>query len=166
VFARTTKRLSVDRESLLSLVLLPAFFLGTLPQTVCICADGHREAACPAIQRRLAVGTCCQFQDAPSKRSCCGPKPCCGAQGLHHSSSSGCGIAAQTSSCCQPVIEVPIPAIGTKKADTSAQLAMTAAVEPLSSLLLASELWPTLAAPTQSTPPPLDAVITFLRLTI
>ena len=69
-------------------------------------------------------------------------------------------------SCCQPVIEVPIPALETKKADTSTQLAVTAAVEPLSSLLLARELWPTLGAPIQFTPPPLDAVITFSRLTI
>src|SRR5205809_397178 len=106
----------VSRERVLSLVMLPAFFLGTLPHTACICADGHREAvcragACMAINNGAGATTCCgcsccKDRGTPGARSCCQAKSCCAAK---HKTTPKNGIAAENS-CCQPIVEAPAPA--------------------------------------------------------
>src|SRR3954453_21498349 len=97
------------RERVFVLVMLPAFFFGTLPQTDCICADGHREASCPILAGQKAsragansgAASCCQRHE-DKKQRCCRAKATepanddCGSHG---------GIAANTGSCCHPVVE-------------------------------------------------------------
>src|SRR5438874_13838811 len=83
MFRRAKKLVYASRERILSLVLLPAFFLGTLPHTACICADGHREAFCRA--------TTCRFLAQRSNTDACGQCSCC----------KGSGSACDKRSCCQ-----------------------------------------------------------------
>src|SRR5437773_899580 len=107
------------RERLLSLVMLPAFFLGTLPHTACICADGHREAlcragACRSINTASGATTCCgcsccKNRSAGTTRSCCQAKGCCAAK---HKAADG--IAAKNS-CCRPFVEASAPAVAATK---------------------------------------------------
>src|SRR4051794_28727024 len=49
MFRKLFKLARASRERAFALVMLPAFLLGTLPQTACICADGHRQASCPML---------------------------------------------------------------------------------------------------------------------
>src|SRR5262245_43232510 len=71
-----SKLLRTHSERLLALVLVPALVLGTLPQTACICSDGHVEPAC----RGLASGSanscsgCACCQKSERVRSCCRAK--------------------------------------------------------------------------------------------
>ena len=159
---RLRKWLRGHSERLLAAVLLPAFFLGTLPQTACICADGHREAACPAMARgkaRSGSATCCPSRE--QTRSCCQAKSCCGSR-----PASTTGIVARTTSCCHPVVESPAPAVTAKKTDAPAPSKIAATIDPISSLVPLVDVRPALVAANYATPPPLDAVIVYLHLTI
>jgi hypothetical protein len=173
MFRRIKKIVWSHRERLLSLVLLPTFFLGTMPHTACICADGHREPFCRAAAcSDLASGTsktpscgcsCCKDRGSQEGQSCCSGKSCCAGK---HSSIPVDGLAAKTGSCCQPIVEAPAPAVKTTKAEWDKRLALVATIESFSSLMLANEFRPALERNSHSTPPPLDAVIVFLHLTI
>jgi hypothetical protein len=157
---RTAKKLVLaSREKIVSLVLLPAFFLSALPQTACICADGHREAACPALRRHTSesAGGCCQTRMS-RERSCCKNK----ATQL----AASCYIAVHAGSCCHLVIDGPTPATVAKPGGGGEQWMLIAAcpAEPVFSS--AAELWPTASPAFDSTPPPRDVVIELTRLTI
>jgi hypothetical protein len=156
-------------KRVLAALLLPAFIAGTFPQTACICADGHRETACPAMSRPAspsAKSECCA-------KSCCrekfkGGTPACDGNGCQSSASSNAGstsLATKAGSCCHKVFESPPPAVSAKKSDTVFQVTMAFAEVP-STLLPAAQLWPVFTLTSFSTPPPLDAVIVFSRLTI
>lgn len=168
---RIRKLVWPHRERLLSLVMLPAFFLGTLPHTACICADGHREpfcraAACTASgsSRTACCGcSCCKDRGSHEGRSCCQGKSC---QPTNGSSTPASGLAAKTGSCCQPIVEAPAPAAKTSKVELDKHLVLVATIESFSSLAAANEVRPALERSSFSTPPPLDAVIVFLHLTI
>jgi hypothetical protein len=164
------KRTWAIREQLLAALLVPTFFFGTLPQIACICADGHRMQHCPLQYCPL------QYSVSP-KRSCCSDheqtsnatRSCCGSGGCQSQTSDGSrvfAVATANSRCCHPVVELPAPAASVKKADVTAKATLVGMIASPVSLVAATELWPTLAAPIQSTPPPLDVVVFFSRLTI
>ena len=171
---RTIKKLVwPHRERILSLVMLPAFLLGTLPHTACICADGHREPCCRAgacmssastSSRTACCGcSCCKDRSSPEGQACCSGKSCCAGK---HSSKPVDGLAAKTGSCCHPFVEAPAPAAKTSKVELDKQLPLLATIESFSSLAAANEVRPALERNSFSAPPPLDAVIVFLHLTI
>ena len=160
------------RERFLSLVMLPAFVFATLPHTACICADGHREefckaALCAAINSGSSTTACCgcrccKSHGAPN-RSCCQPAGCEPTKGTPSPVS---GLTAKNGSCCHPFIEAPAPAIAPAQADFGSHQALIAAVDLPAVFVGEDGLQPTLDHNAFSTPPPLDAVIVFLHLTI
>jgi hypothetical protein len=172
VFRTIRKLVWPHRERLLSLVMLPAFFLATLPHAACICADGHRESSCRiAACKTLTSETsktaccgcrCCKDRGSHQGRSCCQGKSC---QPTNGSSTPGNGLVAKTG-CCQPIVEAPAPAAKTSKVELDKHLVLVATIESFSSLAAANEVRPALKGNSFSTPPPLDAVIVFLHLTI
>ncbi len=173
MFHRIGKLVWLNCERLLSLVMLPAFFLGTLPHTACICADGHREPSCNASACRARA-----FES--SKAACCGcicckdcgtkhGRSCCQKQASKshkHNSVSVNGLVAMTGSCCHPIIEVPAAAIGPNKAQQSLDQVVAAVGHPLPALASTVAVRPSIDRVHTSTPPPLDAVIVYLHLTI
>jgi len=169
MFRKLPKLMRAYRERVLALVMLPAFFFGTLPHTACICADGHREASCPMLARHPSSQTssacggpaCCQRTTDPS-RSCCRAK---GGPPASAGCGSQCATVGKTGSCCHPVIEQAPPAVTAQKSQVASQPVWMATVEMPLSLIPAAALWPAVYSPVQS-PPPLDAVIAFSRLTI
>src|SRR5436305_8904639 len=84
MFRNLKKRAMAHRERLVSLVLLPAFFLGTMPHIACICADGHREDFCKATlcvavssgsSNSASCGcSCCKSHGNQQLPSCCRAK--------------------------------------------------------------------------------------------
>src|SRR5438128_731824 len=136
----------IHRERMLSLVMLPAFFLATLPHTACICADGHREALCQAgICRAInsASGattccgcSCCKNRSAGTARSCCQAKSCCAAK---HKTADG--IAAKNS-CCQPIVEASAPAVAAAKTNVESQSYFVAATQFVTTLVCADSFSP------------------------
>jgi hypothetical protein len=169
MFRRINKLVHASRERLLSLVMLPAFFLATLPHTACICGDGHREgrcnaSACCAIKAGKPIGACCGCpccQSKSAKSCCCKSKP----------AASGCekcplpGLAAKNGNCCQPIIETPAPAKGVEKVspisplDVATGVLLPAFTDAEPSLLVRRPL-------DHHGPPQLDVVIVYLHLTI
>ena len=161
------------RSRAFAAVLVPAFLLATLPHSACICADGHKEpscnvSACCAIAQGKGDGVCCGCscckQNSDGTRSCC-------CQSKHAPAGPAknpvSGLNAKTGSCCHPIVEAPVPAAGAKKSELPSQKNLV--LRALPTLPFISVL------PAQSTtrpldnhhgPPPLDAVIVFLHLTI
>jgi hypothetical protein len=169
MFRRINKLVHVSRERLLSLVMLPAFFLATLPHTACICGYGHRESRCNA-------SACCTIKQGKLTDVSCGC-PCC--QSKHGKAccckakpaASGCekcppsGLAAKNGNCCQPIVEAFAPAKGVEKVslvsplDVATGVLLPAVADAEPSLLLRRAL-------DHHGPPPLDVVIVYLHLTI
>jgi hypothetical protein len=155
------------RERLLSLVLLPAFVLGTLPQTACICADGHRELSCKAaVCRALAEGSttaeccgcdCCQQVCGQEQKSCCAKQVVAARQTLFE-------VTAPPSTCCNPIIEIPAPANAIAKAEVSLKFEWNALARVVPTLELAGICTGFHLFDFKG--PPLDLVIEFNRLTI
>ena len=169
---RVRKLVWPHHERLLALVMLPAFFLATLPHTFCVCGDGHREvrcnaAACLAIKQGDATGVCCGCTCCPSGKS---GKSCCSRQAkLARSGSKQCplhGWSAKHGNCCTPTVDTPAPLRGVVKISHAPQLDL--ALGEIQSPILADAAPPRIArrALDYHGPPPLDAVIVFLRLTI
>ena len=166
------RRLQRQGEQLLVALVLPAFFLSTLPQMACICADGHREASCPALKVHCAspqgatprgAKSCCRRSESELGRSCCHGKGCPPASSNQSPLSR---IGTKSGVCCHPVVEAPAPAVTPKKTGPTEPSSLVAVSQPPAALISAPELWPALVPVAQSTPPPLDAVIVFSRLTI
>jgi hypothetical protein len=158
---------STYRERLLSLVLVPAVFFGTLPHTACICADGHREAFCQAMACRIAVTPpseaenccCCRAKTSENKtQNCC--------RGKQSRTDQTCELGAGTGSCCQPIVEAPSPVVISSKAELTMKSLVVAAIEAPNLFRFSTVSWPTLPLAVHSTPPPLDTVIVYLHLTI
>jgi len=174
MFRRIRRPVGAHRERILSLVLLPAFFLGTLPQTACICADGHREASCPATSGRILAAR--TNENKCGGHSCCMPKSsasenrtCCQAKLGQPSScdtASGTTLIAQAGSCCHRIVESPAPVAPSAKSDLVSKSAVVAAIEPIATLWSADRVRPEFERGQHSTPPPIDAVIVYLHLTI
>lgn len=161
-----------QRERVLSLVVLPAFILASLPQSACICAGGHRElhcnpAACRAISHGPLTGIACGCSCCPSQSKSY-PRSCCQAKDAPHQPAHGPlgGISATTSGCCQPIIAAAPNALPVEKhalaaeSDLAAGLAAPLAVIDEAPFQLAG------IDRARHGPPPRDAVILFLHLTI
>ena len=169
MFRLVRKLVRPHRERFLALVMLPAFFLATLPNTACICGDGHREARCNA-------AACCAIKQGKSTGVCCGcpccqmksGKPCCCCKakrsGIEPRKDCPPGLVAKTGNCCRPIVESPAPAQGIEKISL-----------PSTFDVVISELSPTVADAGQFRlarrtldyhGPPLDAVVVYLHLTI
>jgi|SRR4051812_33936113 hypothetical protein len=160
-------RARVFGQRLFSLVLIPAFLCGTLPHTACICADGHREQQCRAIGRPIAL----PHGSSAAKCHCCsshttsGPATIACCHSTTGESQSASSLTAGKS-CCQPIVEGPASAIPAAKRDASLQtkcLALAIAADGIPPAASVSFSRPT-SHP--SGPPPLDAVIVYLHLTI
>lgn len=172
MFRRVRKLVWPHHERLLALVMLPAFFLATLPHTACICGDGHREAhcnvaACRAINEGNTTGVCCGCACCQTKsgKPCC----CCKAKAKQCRQESdklpAPGLAAKTGNCCQPIIEAPAPAKGVEKVSISSQLSVVG-VLPLPTISEAQPFRLNRLTLDYHGPPPRDAVIVFQHLTI
>jgi hypothetical protein len=173
MFRRIRKLVWPNRERLLSLVMLPAFFLATLPHTACICADGHRESSCnvwacragaPESSKAASCGrSCCKDCRAKQERNCCHKNA---GESAKHDSMHVSGLVISTGSCCHPIIEAPAAAIATNKAKQASDQLIAAVVHPLPALVSTVAVRPAFERIHTSTPPPLDAVIVYLHLTI
>ncbi len=175
MFGRFYNLIAVCRRSrAFAAILVPAFLLTTLPHWVCICADGHKEpscdpAACYAIAKGEGDGVCCGC-------SCCKPNndrtphSCC-CQSKHRpaepAQKPASGWNVKTGLCCTPIVEVPAPTAGAKKSELPSQKNLVVGAVPTLPF--------TSFSPVRSTtrplddhhgPPPLDAVIVYLHLTI
>ena len=173
MFPGIKRMLQIHRERIVSLVLLPAFFLASLPQSACICGDGHRERFCsPGHCRACLVlvnaaskdaHSCCHGHNGKNAQSCCDAKH---DEGTPPGDPSGCGLAAQHTCDCHGTVDLPAPAEVSKKSDGSGHSSLTAIVDLPSAFVETIEYWPALSQALDSTPPPLDAVIVYLHLTI
>src|SRR6185503_1764666 len=113
---RTLSNLAATyRQKFASLVLLPAFFFGTLPHTACVCSNGQRASFCPAVagaflgQAQGAAGCdCCKNRTPNERRSCC---PATRRQSTTPASEPISGLVAKAGSCCHPFVEIPAPAV-------------------------------------------------------
>lgn len=174
MFRRMNKLMHAHRERILSLVLLPAFILGTLPHTACICADGHRESSCKvAACRSLASGPrassccgcdCCKPRESQDGRLCCQAKQHC--QSVAPGQQPLSGLIASGSTCCHPITEAPAPATSFAKADVGSKQKQAAVAEITPALTLAGKTCLAFDLVDFSGPPPLDLVIVLQRLTI
>jgi hypothetical protein len=163
----------VHGKRLVSLVLLPAFFLGTVPQVTCICSAADGQAAgghpsCPTKPRgeretrcsdSPTGGSCCQHSAKPVEPSCCQPKQAVGPVSSPEPLAS-CG------GCCHQVIAPPAPAQTQEKSGAPKPQAFDFIIAelPPPSVLANAQARFTLGA--RHAPPPLDLVIVLRRLTI
>jgi hypothetical protein len=170
MFQRLLRLTRTYRERVLSLVILPAFFLATLPHTACICADGHREAFCRATTCRfLGANTCSECSCCKGSGTACEKRSCCHAkhgQSVPVDVKHTTGLTAKTGSCCNPIVEAPAPAVNSGKSDLGSKPVFIAAIQPLPTLWSVDHVRPAFERTQHSTPPPLDAVIVYLHLTI
>jgi|SRR5262245_24155592 len=163
MISRLIAQLQFTRRGLLSLALLPVFLLGTIPNTACICADGHREEHCRALIRGNAAAK------SSSKSGCCCCKPqndapsCC--QAADHQPQTPAGLIA-SGSCCHPIIESPAPLAASAKDHAPAKSTLVATLATIDSFWAADATHPTPSWRHLSTPPPIDVVIVYLHLTI
>jgi hypothetical protein len=161
------------RSRAFAAILVPAFLLATLPHAACICADGHKEpscnaAACTALAHGKDTGVCCGC-------SCCKPgddgklRACCKSKHrpAEPAKAPESGLSAKTGSCCHPIVEAPAPTVNAKKGELPSQKNLVFRALPtlpfISVLLTRSTNSP---LDNHHGPPPLDAVIVFLHLTI
>ena len=164
MFHRFSSLIRFHSKGILSLALLPAFLYGTLPHTACICADGHREDHC----RALAAPRCDKTPAANTQCSCCkarrdDARNCCQAKENKTHQRTGL-IAAGT--CCHPIVEAPAPLVPSVKADAVAKSTLLPAFAPIAEPWFAASYRPLRHSDHLATPPPLDVVIVYLRLTI
>jgi hypothetical protein len=155
-----------NRQRLISLVLIPAFSAGTLPHTACICADGHREEHCRAIQPLVVPhGT------SAAKCNCCSSRSTAGAAGNVSCHGRGLQVASPSAltigkSCCQPIIEGPASAIPVSKTDVHLGAKCVGLAFTQDSTLPGASISFSRPAAHPGGPPPLDAIIVYLHLTI
>ena len=157
MFRSVSKLAKTYARRFVSLVLLPALMLGTLPQTACLCADGHVELACRTLAARSVAQVCngcshCQHS-GQQVRSCC------------QAHTQQLGLAACGTNCCHPLTVAPAPAALAGKVKVETQQVLAAIPEAVPDAMLAGKLTPAVCT-LDFIPPPLDAVIVFLRLTI
>jgi hypothetical protein len=76
------------------------------------------------------------------------------------------GLVISTGSCCHPIIEAPVAAIATNKAKQASDQLVEAVVHPLPALASTVAIRSSFERVHSSTPPPFDAVIVYLHLTI
>jgi len=134
------------------LAMLPVFVVGTLPQVACICADGHREMACPKLKGGVEkhVRSCCAGKVREQVRQ---PLPTS-------------GIGARVVSCCRVVIESPPATVVVKQSRATDELTHIDASDRFVSHTAEPSFRTVRSEAAHWQPPPRDAVIWFSRLTI
>jgi hypothetical protein len=156
MFRRVRNLVRAHRERLLALVMLPAFVWATLPHAACICLAGHCKTIC-----NTAGCACCQ--PASSTSSCC-----CRAESPENApvQSSGPALAAAPAGhCCHPILQSPPPAKPVEKLTLPSQWDHVFSFELLGSAGV-EQHHTAQRGPDDHGPPPLDAVIVFVHLTI
>jgi len=163
VFRALRKFAGRYRERVLSLVMLPAFLLNTIPQTVCICADGHRELFCPAVTSGASEckATCCNCSCCPNSKSS-EQKSCC--RGGHHSTADS-GWTSLKRQCCRLVSEAPAPLVKANQDSLPTSHDLVAIASP-DVLIPATSHYAARSLLLGNRPPPLDLPIVYLHLTI
>lgn len=171
MFRLATKLVRSHRERFLSLVMVPAFFLATLPDVDCICADGQRRAHCNLL-------ACCAAKDGKTASGSCGCSSstcnpaekgaaCCMAahQPIDATQNELPAFLARNTGCCNPYLEAAAPAVLAGK--------FTELQSPTSIGLVAPQTLAYEGAANAVSrafdyhgPPPRDAVILFQHLTI
>lgn len=160
MFHRTQERFRLYRARFSALVLLPAIFFGTLPQTACICADGHREANCPKLACSLK-----KFRVADQRPGCChgGRKAAATTNNSAETSNSAETRIVFEGRCCRPVIEAPAPVLVGMKTTIDCTATHATTTDSIAfDLAVVSRPILDFSSP----PPPLDTVIVFQHLTI
>jgi hypothetical protein len=160
------------RSKAFAAFLVPAFLFGTLPRSACICADGHKELNCDATACfAIAHGkepdrcseACCQPSDGGKRPTCCQTKLRSDNTGRQPAS----GLAPQSGCCCNPIVETQAPATTSKNIKLHAHKHLLTTMLPVSQLISALPAAATIRALANlHGPPPLDAVIVYLHLTI
>jgi hypothetical protein len=171
VFRRASRLMRAYRERILSLVLLPAFVLGTLPHPACICADGHREPICQASLHSAAnrgiLATACCGCSACKQRSSNQVRNCCrGQEQATNPPEHKPGLAARDCGCCHPYLESGAPAVAASKVTIRSWSELSAVVNPATPPLPVRTTRLTFRRISWSGPPPVDAAVVFQRLTI
>ena len=171
MFRRTLKLVRAYRERILSLVLLPAFILGTCPHAACICADGHREPICQAGFCRAAnrgdSTTACCGCSACKQRSACEVRQCC--RDKEHATNSPeqkLVLVTGDGGCCYPYLESGAPAVSASKMTVPSWNELSAVVSLTTPPLPVGTTRLTFRRISWSGPPPVDAAVVFQRLTI
>jgi len=144
--------MNASRGRILALAMLPVFVVGTLPQVACICADGHREMACPKLKGGVEKHV----------RSCCAAKSHAGVNQLGHMY----GVGARVVSCCRVVIESPPATVVVKQSRATDELTHIDASDRFVSHSAEPSFRAVRSEAAHWQPPPRDAVIWFSRLTI
>jgi hypothetical protein len=141
---------------MLSLALAAVFFLGMLPRTACLCADGHRDALCPMMRHRAAAAS---ISNVKAVKSCCHKRAA-------NIVAPQIAIGAKAGSCCQRIVEGPPVAVVEKPTDCASGWLLVTAIEMSASYADVARHWPATERFNGCMLPPLDAVIVFSRLTI
>jgi hypothetical protein len=165
VFRTLRKSARLHRERLLALVMLPAFFLGTLPRVVCICADGHREPFCPMAGGKIASGksaccgcSCCTKENPAGTRDCC--------RSHHHRGVTRPGWSGPNHPGCHLLVEAPAPAVKTNAAKVSDSESWASAPQPEWAIAAQVRSQPPRCHQPPVWPPPVDFLVVYLHLTI
>ncbi len=173
MFRSIRKIVRPHRERLVALVMLPAFFLASLPHAACICADGQREEFCKAVAcrfvKRSTSNNACRGCSCCQTQSNSGNHACCKKQNSQSSESSPCrltGLGATSNSCCHPIVETPVPATVTGHVKAELPQRLVAFVEFAPPVLVSGKIRPEFNLFDTAGPPPLDTVIVLKRLTI
>lgn len=157
----------VQGERLVSLVLLPAFLLATLPQAACVCSAADGASACPTKCcgeedtrcAPLPTGAgCCRMLATRAERSFCRPKQPLERQALDPSESCG--------ECCHQVLVPPSPAASARDFGANQGFALDFVIDALPLPVAPAIAQTFFARDWSSEIPPLDLVIVLRRLTI
>jgi hypothetical protein len=155
--SRVLKIAKAYRARMISLVMLPAFFFGSLPQTACICAGGHREPRCQAMACGVHRHASSEGND---KRSCCQGKVTSGGSTAENA------VAACATCCCNPIAAPPPPTAEARKLERFAKLAFKSIVSVAPSHVAAHSFAADVLRAKEHVSPPVDRVIVLLHLTI
>ena len=139
-----------------------AAFILLVPHFACHCADGRIKPFC-------LPGHCGSCKAGCSGHSCCSGKTRCAKQqasSCGHQGKSESQPSAHKAPCCRLVVEAQTPITAPVVADSSlSQTCDSWLIGDTADLSqLAADRWQ--HAPVDASPPPLDLVITQLRLTI
>jgi hypothetical protein len=161
------------RSRAFAAMLVPAFLCATLPHSACFCADGRKETTCnAAVCCRIAAGentsgpgcgcSCCQPFNGQQPRTCCLAET-----QIEPSKDSDSPRNARSVPCCKPVVQAPTPVARGKMEAPPTHKDLTWEFLPALHFVSNVPASPSIRPlDDYHGPPPLDAVILFLHLTI
>jgi hypothetical protein len=171
MLGKLTRVTRACRKRLAALALAALVFLGTLPHSACLCASDPRNAFCRSATSGREIA-----RENPAPRACClarrarrlQARPEAGGQVQQLAGYGQPRVTAPSGACCGKVWEPALPATAaeaTKATKGGDWLPLTSfksgvAVAP------ADRFGSNSGYSLRATPPPLDAVIVYLHLTI